>query len=113
VRGTLAHAIARLQASLNITNPTIRSLLSRVGEELLNPGFAGAARIEMMAGQIGIELARYLLGIEELPHTGGLSPRNLRPAALSAAFRRATGERPRDYLQHVGRHGRRRPLVGA
>ena len=164
---------ARLQASLNITHPSIRALLSRLGEELRNPGFAGAALIEMMASQIGIELARYLLGIEELPRTGGLSARNLRliderlardgaaptleelavlcglsvrhltrafrasrrcsigdyiaecriqrakrllasgssvkyiaytmgfssPAALSIAFRRATGERPRDYLQ--------------
>jgi AraC family transcriptional regulator len=177
--GGLQWTDARLQASLNITNASIRSLLARLGEELLNPGFAGAAMIEMIAGQIGIELARYLLGIEEPPHTGGLSLRNLRqiderlaqsgpppnlgelaglcglsvrhltrafrtsrrrsignyiiesrmerakqllasgmsvkwiaytmafssPAALSTAFRRATGERPRDYLQQVGRHG--------
>jgi AraC family transcriptional regulator len=169
--GGLQWTHARLQAGLNITNPTIRSLLVRLGEEVGNPGFAGAAMIEMMAGQVGIELARYLTGIEELPHTGGLSPRNLRriderlaqdgappsltdladlcglsvrhltrafrtsrrrsigdyiaecrmqrakhllaegmsvkwiaytmgfssPAALSSAFRRATGERPRDY----------------
>jgi AraC family transcriptional regulator len=168
---------ARLQASLNITNPSIRSLLSRLGKELRDPGFAGAAMIEMIAGQVSIELARYLSGIEELPRTGGLSARNLRliderlaqngappsltelaglcglsvrhltrafrtsrrqsisnyiaecrierakhllasgtsvkwiactmgfssPAALSTAFRRATGERPRDYLQRVGR----------
>jgi AraC family transcriptional regulator len=167
---------ARLQASLNITNPGMRSLLCRLGEELRNPGFAGSTMIEMLAGQIGIELARYLIGIEELSHTGGLSPRNLRliderlaqngappglselaglcglsvrhltrafrtsrrrsignyiaeyriqrvkhllasgisvkwiaytmgfssPAALSAAFRRATGERPRDYRHPAG-----------
>ena len=31
-----------------------------------------------MVSQIGIELARYLLGIEEIPRTGGLSARNLR-----------------------------------
>ena len=170
---------ARLQASLNIHHPGIRSLLLRLGEELRNPGFAGAALIEMMAGQINIELGRYLMGIEEPPRTGGLSPRHLRliderlahsgpppsltelaglcglsvrhltrafrssrrrsigdyiaecriqqvkqllasgvsvkriacttgfssPAALSTAFRRATGERPRDYLQRVGRDG--------
>ena len=177
-QGRLQWTDARLQGSLNITNPSIRSLLTRLGEELLNPGFAGTVMIEMMAGQIGIELARYLVGIEELSHTGGLSHRNLRlvderlaqngpppsltelaglcglsvrhltrafrtsrrrsignymaecridrarhllasgmsvkwiahtmafssPAALSTAFRRATGERPRDYLQRVGRH---------
>jgi AraC family transcriptional regulator len=177
-QGRLQWTDARLQGSLNITNPSIRSLLARLGEELLNPGFAGTTMIEMMAGQIGIELARYLVGIEELSHTGGLSHRNLRliderlaqngpppsltelaglcglsvrhltrafrtsrrrsigdymaecridrarhllasgmsvkwiahtmafssPAALSTAFRRATGERPRDYLQRVGQH---------
>jgi AraC family transcriptional regulator len=177
LHGGLQWTDARLLASLNITNPSIRSLLSRLGAELRNPGFAGDAMIEMMAGQIGIELARYLMGIEDLPRTGGLSARNLRliderlvengappslgelaglcglsvrhltrafrtsrrgsignyiaecriqrakhllasgssvksiahtmgfssPAALSIAFRRATGERPRDYLHRVGR----------
>jgi len=166
---------ARVRASLNITNPAIRGLLSRLGEELRNPGFAGSALIEMVAGQIGIELSRYFMGIVQLPRTGGLTARNLRlieerladngappslgelaalctlsvrqlarafrssrhcsighyiaegriqrakdllasgisvksvaytmgfssASALSTAFRRATGERPRDYLQHV------------
>jgi AraC family transcriptional regulator len=175
--GGLQWTHARLQACLNITQPTIRHLLGRIGEELRNPGFAGAAMSEMMAGQVGIELARYLTGIDEIPRTGGLSARNLRliderlaqdgqvphlselaglcglsvrhltrafrtsrrrsigsyiaecrilrakdllasgmsvkqvaytmgfssPAALSSAFRRTTGERPRDYLQGFGR----------
>jgi AraC family transcriptional regulator len=174
-QGRLQWTDARLQASLNITSPSMRGLLYRLGEELRNPGFAGSAMIEMLAGQIGIELARYLIGIEELPCTGGLSPRHLRliderlaqngapaalaelaglcglsvrhltrafrtsrrrsignyiaecriqrvkhllasgmsvkwiaytmgfssPAALSTAFRRATGERPRDYVHRV------------
>jgi AraC family transcriptional regulator len=168
---------ARLQASLNITNPSIRSLLARLGDELRTPGLQGSSTlIEMMTGQIGIELARYLMGIEESPRLGGLTPRCLRligerlrqdgapptlselavlcglsvrhltrafrssrrrsigdyiaesriqrakdlltsgtsvksiaytlgfssPAALSTAFRRATGERPRDYIARVG-----------
>ena len=76
-RGGLQWTDARLQASLNITNPSIRSLLSRLGEELRNPGFAAAALIEMMAGQIGIELARYLVGIEDLPCTGGLDRKSV------------------------------------
>ena len=175
--GGLQWTEARLQASLNITNPSIRSLLGRLGEELLNPGFAGTTLIEMMAGQIGIELARYLMDVQELPRTGGLSGRNLRqiderlaqsgpapslselaglcglsvrhltrafrtsrrcsigsyitacrmerakqllasgmsvkwvaytmgfssPAALSTAFRRATGERPRKYMNFASR----------
>jgi len=167
----------QVRASLNVTNPNIRSLLSRLGEELRNPGFAGSAMIKMMAGQISIELARYFLGAARPARTGGLSSKNLRliderlaengappglteladlcglsvrqltrafrtsrqtsignylaehrmqrakqllasgvsvkaiaytmgfssPSALSTAFRRATGERPRDYLQHVGK----------
>jgi AraC family transcriptional regulator len=174
-RGRLQWTDARLQASLNITNPSIRSLLARLGEELRYPGFAGAALIELMARQVAIELAGYLVGIQDVPHRGGLSPRNLRliderlaadgaapsltdlaslcavsvrhltrafrtsrrlsigeyiaecrmqrtkhllaagnsvkwiaytmgfssPAALSTAFRRATGERPRDYVERV------------
>jgi AraC family transcriptional regulator len=166
---------ARLQAALNVTSANVRTLLWRLGEEMRSPGFAGAAMIEMIAGQIGIELARYLIGVGEQPHTGGLSARNLRliderltqdgapptltelaslcglsvrhltrafrstrrrsigdymvewrmqrakqllasgssvkyiaytmgfssPSALSTAFRRATGERPRDYLQRL------------
>ena len=175
--GGLQWTQARLQACLNITQPTVRNLLSRLCEELRNPGFAGTAMSELMAAQVGIELARYLTGIEEVPHTGGLSARSLRliderlqqdgavpdlgelarlcglsvrhltrafrasrrrsigcyiaecrilrakhllasgmsvkqiaytlgfssAAALSSAFRRATGERPRDYVQSSGR----------
>jgi AraC family transcriptional regulator len=170
---------ARLQAALNVTSTNVRTLLWRLGEELRSPGFAGAAMIEMIAGQIGIELTRYLIGVEQPPHTGGLSARNLRliderltqdgapptlteladlcalsvrhltrafrssrrrsigdyivewrmqrakqllasgssvkyiaytmgfssPSGLSTAFRRATGERPRDYLQRLTAKG--------
>jgi AraC family transcriptional regulator len=176
-QGGLRWTDARLQAGLNITNPSLRSLLCRLGEELRSPGFAGAALIELIAGQIGIELGRYLTGVEEPARIGGLSARNSRvieerlrqdgaapslaelaclcglsvrhltrafrasrrcsigsyivgyrmqrakqllasglsvkwiaytmgfnsPAAFSTAFRRATGERPRDYVDRVGR----------
>jgi AraC family transcriptional regulator len=175
-QGRLQWTDARLHASLNITNPNIRSLLYRLGEELRNPGFGAPALIEMMAGQLSIELTRYFMDIEERSRRGGLAPRSLRliderlaqngappglaelaslcglsvrhltrafrtsrrrsignyiaesriqrakhllaagrsvksiaytmgfssPAALSTAFRRATGERPRDYLQRAG-----------
>ena len=177
--GGLRWTQARLRAGLNITSPSIRSLLARLGEELRNPGFASTVMIEMMASQAGIEVARHLTGVEELPCKGGLSARNMRlveerlavdgaspslaelaqlcglsvrhltrafrssrqrslgeyiaesrirrakyllasgmsvkriaytmgfnsPAVLSTAFRRATGERPRDYLQRIGRMG--------
>jgi AraC family transcriptional regulator len=177
--GGLRWTQARLRAGLNITSPSIRSLLARLGAELRNPGFASTVMIEMMAGQVGIELVRHLTGIEEPPCKGGLSARNMRlleerlavdgaspslaelaqlcglsvrhltrafrtsrqrslgeyiaecriqrakyllasgmsvkriactmgfnsPAVLCTAFRRATGERPRDYLQRLGRMG--------
>jgi AraC family transcriptional regulator len=69
---------ARLRASLDIESPIIRSLLFRLGEEVRNPGFAGAAMIEMMAGQIVIELARYYRGVEQSRAAGGLSADKLR-----------------------------------
>lgn len=69
---------SRLQAILDIANPGIRSVLFRLGEEIRNPGFASDAMVEMMAGQIVIELARYCIGIEETKTTGGLAPWKLR-----------------------------------
>lgn len=76
--GDLEWTDSRLTASLDITNSTIRSLLFRLGDEVRNPGFASQAMIEMMAGQIAIELARYCMGAEETKSTGGLSPWKLR-----------------------------------
>jgi AraC family transcriptional regulator len=52
-----------------------------------------------------IQRAKHLLesgmSVKWIAYTMGLNS----PAALSTAFRRATGERPRDYLQRVGRVG--------
>jgi AraC family transcriptional regulator len=177
-QGSLTWTDARLRASLNIVNPNIRRLLARLEEELRHPGFAADALIELVAGQIGIELVRHLMGMEELGCAGGLSSRSLRlidkrlgqdgpppslgelaglcglsvrhltrgyrvsrqttigdhiterrigrvrdllasgmplkrvahavgyrsATALCAAFRRATGERTRDYVERQGRH---------
>lgn len=69
---------ARLQASLDIASPVIRALLFRLGEEVRNPGFASAAMVELMAGQIAIELVRYWTGVKEGRVTGGLRPSRLR-----------------------------------
>jgi AraC family transcriptional regulator len=76
--GELDWTDSRLQASLDIASPNIRSLLFRLGEEVRNPGFASAAIAEMMAGQIAIELVRYCSQVEDKRATGGLSPWNLR-----------------------------------
>jgi AraC family transcriptional regulator len=68
----------RLQGGLDIVNPVIRNLLFRLGEEVRHPGFAGDVLAEMMAGQIVIELARHLMGIEERRAVGGLAPWRIR-----------------------------------
>jgi AraC family transcriptional regulator len=58
-----------------------------------------------------IQRAKQLLAsgssVKWIAHTMGFSS----PAALSIAFRRATGERPRDYLQRVGRDRWISPIV--
>lgn len=69
---------ARLQGSLDIASPAIRSLLLRLGAEVRNPGIASASMIELIAGQIAIELARYCAGIHESKRMGGLPACKLR-----------------------------------
>lgn len=167
----------RLRGTLDIASPFIRSLVFRLGEEIRNPGFASETLIELMIGQIAIELGRHFTGIEADRAVGGLAPWRLRliderlaqpiespslielaelcglsvrqlargfrtsrgcsigthiaatrvetaklllasdhcvktiahrlgfssPSNFSVAFRRATGEAPRDYRQRVGR----------
>lgn len=68
----------RLQGALDIGNTRIRNLLFTIGEEVRAPGFASAALVELMAGQIAIELSRYLTGIDIDTTRGGLSPWRLR-----------------------------------
>jgi AraC family transcriptional regulator len=79
----------RLQGSLDIVNPDIRNLLLRLGAEVRNPGIASATLIELMAGQIAIELARYCAGIDESKITGGLAASKLRLIDERLAERRA------------------------
>ncbi len=78
LEGGMEWTDSRLQAVLDIASPVIRNSMFRLGEELRNPGFASAAMIEMMAGQIVIEVTRYCIGVEDNKATGGLSPWKLR-----------------------------------
>ncbi len=64
----------RLQSILNIGSNRIRHLLFQMGGEIRTPGLAGETMVELMAAQIAIELTRFLQGIEEDKHSGGLSP---------------------------------------
>lgn len=68
----------RLQASLDIASPHIRSLMLRLGEEMRHPGFASAALVELIVAQMAIELSRYCASVSEAPATGGLAPWRLR-----------------------------------
>ena len=61
-----------LKASLNIVNPTIRGLVSRIGNEVRRPGFASETLIELMAGQIIVELGRHYLAFAQERRSGGL-----------------------------------------
>jgi AraC family transcriptional regulator len=68
----------RLQASLDISNDNIRSLLRRLGQELRYPGFGSRQMAELIAAQISIELGRYCGAIDETTATGGLASWRLR-----------------------------------
>jgi AraC family transcriptional regulator len=63
---------------LDIVHPHIRSCLSRLAEEARHGGTGSKALAEMLAGQLAIELARYLEAIAEGPITGGLASWRLR-----------------------------------
>jgi len=76
--GDLEWTQRRLEASLDIRNANIRSLLLRLAEELRHPGFASQVLVELIAGQMAIELRRCCTAIAEGPVTGGLSPWRLR-----------------------------------
>lgn len=68
----------QLEASLDIRNANIRSLLLRLAEEARHPGFASEVLVELIAVQLAIELGRYCTAIAERPATTGLAPWRLR-----------------------------------
>lgn len=76
--GELRWTDRRLEASLDITAASVKSLLLRLVEELQHPGFAGDALVELIAAQLTIELSRYCAGVAEGPPVGGLAPWRLK-----------------------------------
>jgi AraC family transcriptional regulator len=68
----------RLAGGLDIVHPYIRSCLSRLAEEARHGGTGSADLAALIAGQLAIELARYLEAIAEGPITGGLASWRLR-----------------------------------
>lgn len=76
--GELQWTDQRLEASLDIPEASIRSLLARLAEELRHPGFASETLVELIVGQLAIELRRYCVNVNERPKSGGLAPWRLR-----------------------------------
>ncbi len=76
--GDLQWTDQRLEASLDIRNVNIRSLLLRLAEEMREPGFASEMLVELAAAQLVIELGRYCTTIRDKVGRGGLSPWRLR-----------------------------------
>jgi AraC family transcriptional regulator len=74
--GDLEWTDGRLKAGLEIPDPGIRGLLARLAQETQNPGFASQILLELIAGQLAIELGRYCAS--DVPVRGGLSASRLR-----------------------------------
>lgn len=67
-----------LSSSLDIREGNIHNLMLRLLQELKAPGFASDVLVELVAGQVVIELARYCTAIKDSPVSGGLAPWRLR-----------------------------------
>lgn len=68
----------QLAATLDITSARIRNLLFRLTEEVHHPGFASERMLELLSGELAIEIGRFCLEVEDTPVTGGLASWRLR-----------------------------------
>lgn len=76
--GELEWTDRRLEAALDIPNPTIRQLLFRLAQEARHPGFASDVLVDLISAQLAIELGRFCAAIDDGPVTGGLASWRLR-----------------------------------
>ena len=76
--GDLKWTDQNLLAGLNIESPSITALMTRLSNELRHPGFASKTFVELIAGQLAIELRRYCTTVREAPDSGGLAAWQLR-----------------------------------
>ena len=67
-----------LLAGLDIRNGNIQTLLLRLAEEARRPGFASEMLVELIAGQLAIELTRYCVANNDARATRGLAAWRLR-----------------------------------
>lgn len=68
----------RLASTLDISSARIRALLFRLTEEVRHPGLSSARMLDLLAGELAIEIGRYCLEQAERPVTGGLAGWRLR-----------------------------------
>jgi AraC family transcriptional regulator len=68
----------QLVGALDVTSADVRRLLFRIARELKEPGFGSDALVELLAGQVCIELARQFRTMEPHVARGGLTPWRLR-----------------------------------
>lgn len=68
----------RIDAVLDISNGAIRVLMRKLANELRSPGFATKAMVEMITGQLVIELSRFSREIGAGPTAGALAGWRLR-----------------------------------
>jgi AraC family transcriptional regulator len=68
----------RLEAALDVASISIRRLMRSLAEEARAGREDSAALMELLAGELAIELGRYFAAVEDLPLRGGLTPWRLR-----------------------------------
>lgn len=76
--GDLQWTNRRLEAGLDIPEATIRNLLLGLAKEMREPGFGGTTLIELITGQLAIELARYFGTFNENAPMRELAPWRMR-----------------------------------
>lgn len=67
-----------LRSSLDVRDAKVRGLLLRLAEEARQPGFASEMLVELIAGQMAIELFRLGGAVSDRLAQGGLAPWQLR-----------------------------------
>lgn len=68
----------KLANTLDISSARIRAVLFRLAEEVRHPGLAAQRMLDLLAGELAIEIARYCCEVHERPVTGGLASWRLR-----------------------------------
>ncbi|HET8711530.1 MAG TPA: AraC family transcriptional regulator [Spongiibacteraceae bacterium] len=63
----------RLEASLDIADSRVKNLLVRLVEEMQQPGFASKVLVELLTGQLAIELSRYFIDLDHAPAASELA----------------------------------------